>query len=415
MKAIINARIYDYKNYIENGYLLYDHQIVAVGPMEEFRGHFETYDARGKLILPGLLNGHTHIYSTLFRGCPLIASPTTFTEVLEQTWWTFDRCLDLDAVRTSAYAYARQSLEMGVTALIDHHASGTILNSLQTLHLALEDVGIKHLLCFETSNRFNLEACIQENQYALRLRGHFGMHASMTLSESTLDSISAVLGDQPIHIHVAESKDDVQDAKEKYDELIVNRLARHGLLNPDSILGHCVHITDEEAALIKSHDCYVAINPTSNLNNAVGLYNYDTIASHKLNILVGTDGLGANVAKEYQYLYYLAKQKIGEPSGVPLDWVKDVIQIGYDYYNRRSQRRIGRLETGYDSDFIIIDYDFITPISDKNIFAHVFFGVFESMKPQSVYIDGEKLVDQYQYVKEKKEREVDVINLWEKL
>lgn len=415
MKAIINAKIYDYENFIEEGYILYDRQIIAVGPMSEYSGKHEAYDAQGKLILPGLLNGHTHIYSALFRGSPLVASPENFTDVLKQVWWHFDKQLDLEAIQTSAYVYARECMKHGVTALIDHHASGVIQKSLLTLEMALTDMGIKHLLCFETSDRFDMDACIRENLYAVRQQGHFGFHASMSLSEDSLSTAKAYVKDHPIHIHVAESLDDVVDCKDKYGMPIVHRLQKHGLLNKDSILGHCVHIDEEEAELIKEHGCYVAINPTSNLNNAVGLYNCDLLKRHDLQVLVGTDGLGANVAKEYQYLYYVGKQQLNHPSSLDLNFVKQTITRGYEYFNKLSKRRIGRIAKGYDADMILLDYDFLTPMNQDNVFGHILFGVFENMHPMMVWIDGEKEVDQYKVVQNDKGRLEDVLRLWGRL
>lgn len=415
MKAIINARIYDYQNYIENGYMIYDHQILAVGPMSEFSGHFEIYDAKGKLLIPGLLNGHTHIYSALFRGAPFVASPNNFKEILDQIWWKFDALLTLDDIKASAYTYGEDCLRNGVTALIDHHASGTIKDSLLTLEIALQDLHIKHLLCFETSDRYDIEDCINENIYALDHHGHFGLHASMSLSDDTLTKVSGQLNGHPVHIHVAESIEDVQITKKAYGLDIVSRLASFKLLNEDSILAHCVHINKEEAQLIKEKKAYVAINPTSNLNNTVGIYQGHLLREENIPILVGTDGLGANIAKEYQALYYLGKTEENHPSKLSLDWIKDVIISGYDYFNRRSGLLIGQLKQGYQSDFLLIDYQYATPITEDNIFYHLFYGVFEQMKPFALFIEGQKYIDQYQLINPSKVNQNQVKNLWSRL
>ena len=160
MKAIINARIYDFENYIENGFVIYNESIIDVGDMKDYNGHYELYDAKGKLLIPGLINGHTHIYSTLFRGAPLQASPNNFLEILDQIWWKFDKELTLASIRESAKAYGQMSLLCGVTSLIDHHASGEIIGSLQVIHEELDKLKMKHLLCFETSDRFDIKECI---------------------------------------------------------------------------------------------------------------------------------------------------------------------------------------------------------------------------------------------------------------
>ncbi|MBN2796093.1 MAG: amidohydrolase family protein [Clostridia bacterium] len=415
MKAIINAKIYDYVNFIDNGYIIFDHQILAVGKMEDFNGHFEVYDAKGKLIIPGLLNGHTHIYSALFRGAPLISHPESFQDILDQIWWKFDKTLNLEDIKASAYTYGEACLKHGVTALIDHHASGTIDHSLLTIDIALHDLNIKHLLCFETSDRFDIQDCINENHYAIDRGGHFGLHASMSLSDETLNEIEENLKGSPIHIHVAESIEDVAITQQRYHKDIVNRLKDFNLLNEDSILAHCVHINDAEAKIIKESKCYIAINPTSNLNNAVGLYNNKLVTKYDIPILVGTDGLGANIAKEYQYLYYLGKMQTQHPSNLTLEWIRKTIINGYDYFNRRSGQLIGAIQQGYSADFILIDYQYPTPMNQENILYHLFYGVFDQLKPFALFINGEKYIDQYEYMSGSKVDLNQVKELWSRL
>lgn len=414
MKAIINARIYDYENYIENGYIIYNDKIVDVGDMADFDGHYELYDAKGMLILPGLINSHTHIYSALFRGSPLNASPNDFIQVLEQIWWKFDKALTLDAIKESAKAYCNESLLSGVTSLIDHHASGEIENSLLTLHHQLDHAGIKHLLCFESSDRYDIDACIDENTKYSSIKGHFGLHAGLSLSDASLEKIAA-RREKPIHVHVAESDIDEQISMASHGMRVVKRLEKYNLLSEDSILAHCLYINDEEAALIKKYKCSVAINPTSNLNNAVGLYNQSLLHEYDIPILVGTDGLGPNVAKEYQNLYYVGNQSNVHPSQIDLDWIKKQLKHSYAYFNKMNSTKIGLIEKDYISDFIMIDYQDITPINKDNIFGHVLFGVFEALKPHTVIIDGVKRVDQYALVNKQSIDHDIVEKLWRKL
>lgn len=415
MKAIINARIYDYENYIENAFVIFSKQIIEIGPMASFEGDYDVYDAKGMLLIPGLLNGHTHIYSTLFRGSPLVSAPNTFQDILDQVWWKFDSKLTLERIKASANIFAIDSLKFGVTSVIDHHASGTISNSLMTLHEGLKEVGIKHLLCFESSDRFDMDLCIKENEYAIRNHGFFGCHASMSLSDDSLKKIKRVIGRAPLHIHVAETVEDMQDAKINYDKTVVERLYDAKLLNPHSILAHCVHITEKDADMIKDASCVVAINPTSNLNNAVGLYNAKLLTDKAIDVIVGTDGLGSNVAKEYQYLYYLGKQQMMHPSKLSLDWIKKVIKFSYEFFNKQSQLKIGKFQAGYDSDFILIDYDFGTPITRENIFYHLFYGVFDQLKPFAVYVNGDKKIDQYKYLDLIKSHGPVIEELWGEL
>lgn len=161
----------------------------------------------------------------------------------------------------SGLVYGMDSIKSGVTTLIDHHASGLyIKGSLNEIKKSVCDtLGLRGIFCFETSDRFNIDECISENIEFSRDKsnkhcGVFGMHASMSLSDKTLEKISKVLGNLPIHIHIAESTDDVYDCMDKYNKTIVKRLDDFNLLNENSILSHCVHINDDEANIIEKEN-----------------------------------------------------------------------------------------------------------------------------------------------------------------
>ena len=206
MKAIINIKIYDYETYIENGYCIYGKEIIDVGDMANFPDFDgEIIDGQGKILLPGLINFHTHIYSTLVRGAAISYQPRTFKDILDQLWWKFDSKLDNTTTYHSAMVYGLESLKNGVTSLIDHHASGIdIMGSLESLKKAIVDkLGMRGIFCFETSDRFVITECIDENLAGLKYktsdaRGMFGLHASLSLSTETLLKVSRIIGSTSI-------------------------------------------------------------------------------------------------------------------------------------------------------------------------------------------------------------------------
>src|SRR5665648_103051 len=144
MKAIINVRLYDFVNYIDNGYIIFDKKIIEIGHMKDFNKTIDRIDGCRKLIIPGLINFHTHIYSALFRGLNINASPTTFRGVLEDIWWKYDSKLRLEDIGLSAMIYGSESMKSGVTAIVDHNASGEISGSLDVLRNVIKNhFGIK--------------------------------------------------------------------------------------------------------------------------------------------------------------------------------------------------------------------------------------------------------------------------------
>ncbi|MBD3335089.1 MAG: amidohydrolase family protein, partial [Candidatus Eisenbacteria bacterium] len=120
-------------------------------------------DAGGRLVTPGLVNAHTHIYSALARGIALKdAPPRKFDEILGRLWWRLDRALTLEEIALSAKLHGWECLRAGVTAIFDHHSSQTaIRGSLATIATALEELGLRAVLAFEVSDRDGPEAVRQ--------------------------------------------------------------------------------------------------------------------------------------------------------------------------------------------------------------------------------------------------------------
>ncbi len=406
MKAIINVKIYDYETYIEEGFCIFDEEIVEVGPMQDFTDFDgEIIDGKNKILLPGLINSHTHIYSTLVRGASIPFNPKSFRDILEQLWWKFDSKLDNETTYHSAMVYGLESLKNGVTSLIDHHASGIdILGSLGELKKAIVDtLGMRGIFCFETSDRFNVDNCIKENQAGLNydssdVKGMFGLHASMSLSEETLTTVGDVIGNAPIHVHVAESKEDEDDSLEKYNMTVVERYQKHNLLNPDSILAHCVHINEDEAKIISEKKAVIALNPTSNMNNAVGSFNIDIFRNNSIPIIIGNDGLGTNIAKEWTYFFFAGKAGINDPVGIGFDELLSYINGSYAYFGRQMGIKIGKIKTGYVADFVLVPYLNPTDMDENNAFGHVFFGLFDNFKPSCVIVKGKTLIENYRSI-----------------
>ena len=397
IKALINVRIYDYTNYIENGYIIFDEVILEVGQMNDFSNqNYELIDGEGDLVIPGLVNGHTHIYSTFARGMSVRFNPKDFQGILDDLWWKMDHSLDKDIVYYSAIVHAIDSLKNGVTTLIDHHASGQdILGTLNSLKEAVtETVGLRGAFAFETSDRFNIEACIEENlrfykeNQTAMARGHFGLHASMSLSEETLKRVSDVLDNAPIHIHVAESELDQTDALKHYQERVVHRLKRHGLLTPKSILTHALYVDQSEIDVIKAHDCVVALNVTSNMNNGVGLPDVMRFRKEGVPLIVGNDGISTTVVTEYLYLLYSMHHKASTPVDFGLDDVLDIIRQTYRYASSLFEIKLGEIKKDFKADFMRISYTPPTPMNTSNAFGHLFFGLFHSLRPKEVYING---------------------------
>ena len=189
--------------YFEDGAVVLDGDTVKeAGTLAEMKAKYpdaEFVDARGQVIMPGLINAHTHIYSGLARGLAIEGNnPTNFLEVLEGMWWNIDRHLTLDGTRASAYATVLDCIRDGVTTIFDHHASFCeIPGSLFAIKDVCQELGMRACLCYEVSDRDGEEKCdqaIQENADFARwakqadddlIKAMFGGHALFTISDKT--------------------------------------------------------------------------------------------------------------------------------------------------------------------------------------------------------------------------------------
>jgi len=112
-------------------------------------------DLKGKVLMPGMVCAHTHLYSSLVTGMPPPRSaPKSFLEVLKRVWWKIDEALDEEVIRYSALVGAMEAVKHGTTTIIDHHSSPNCIDgSLEYIVQALEEVGVRGVLCYETTDR----------------------------------------------------------------------------------------------------------------------------------------------------------------------------------------------------------------------------------------------------------------------
>jgi len=315
---------------------------------------------------------------------------TTFGEVLRGLWWRLDKALTLEDVYYSAAVPMLDQLRMGVTSVIDHHASPhAVRGSLVTIAEAAKMAGIRSNLCYEVSDRDGetiAQEGIDENVDFLRyckerdddmIKGLFGMHAQMTISAGTLLRAVEAAGaeDAGFHIHAAEGIEDVVDALAKHDLRVVERLFRYGVLNDKSIAVHCVHVTPEEIGMLAVSGVAVVHNPESNMTNAVGVSPVLTMMEKGVLVGLGTDGYTADMTESLRAAHAIHKHAAGIPSAGWAEPHQMFFENNRTIFNRYLDGKTGMLAENYYADLIIVDYDPPTPLGAQNIDGHMLFGV----------------------------------------
>ena len=361
--------------------------------LEQFPGD-ERWDAEGLVLMPGQICAHTHFYGAFARGMYIPGPPAKdFPEILQNLWWKLDKALDLPGVQASAEVCLVDAIRNGTTTLIDHHASQTAIDgSLDAVADAVLASGVRAALCYEVTDRDGATAAqagIAENvrfrsrvaqlrqhdaQAGDRLAATFGLHASLSLSDATLEACAAD-GDR-FHVHVAEHPSDEYDSLAKSGKRVVERLHAFGITGPQSIMAHCIHIDAWEMGLLRETGVFPTHQPRSNMNNAVGAADVTAMLRGGLPVCLGNDGFSNDMFAEMKVADMLQKLANGDPRYLGAD---KVLQMAVQN-NRRLAAQffdtpVGVIQPGAAADVILLDYHPTTPLSADNLPWHILFGV----------------------------------------
>lgn len=367
-------------------------------------------DAKGQLVMPGNICAHTHFYGAYSRGMEIPgAAPDSFPEILEKLWWPLDRSLSLEDVKYSAYVCILEAIQHGTTTLFDHHASqNAVRGSLTEIARVVEQTGIRASLCYEVSDRDGQERTeqgISENMAHIewvqkeapfngRLAATFGLHASLTLSDKTLVMCRQKCPDDTgFHIHVAEHSVDQYTTLEMSGLRVVDRLYNHGILGPHSIAVHAVHVDGKEMDLLRESKTWVTHQPRSNMNNAVGIAQIESMLRMGIPVCLGNDGFSNAMWEEWKTCYLAHKLWNRDPRSMGGYSVQQMaIYNNSDIATQQfGGTVIGKLVKGAKADIILVDYKPFTPMTEGNLPWHILFGFHESMVTTTI-VDGKILM-----------------------
>ncbi len=349
----------------------------------------------------GLVCAHTHLYSALARGITTAIEPSSdFVQILQHLWWRLDRAIDFPILRASASAGCADALFAGVTSLVDHHASPSCIDgSLSVIRDAYESLGIRGILCYETTDRNGREGALagvrenirfaeeldkgQSKTSASLVQAAIGGHAGFTLSAESMELLAdaARRTKRGIHIHLAEDRFDATESHSRYGKDLISRLDELGVLNEKSIIAHGLWLSSAEVELMNRRRAFLAHNARSNMNNAVG---YNSFLHTQANVVLGTDGMGADMLEELKFAVFRHRESTGPW------WPGDFLSC-LDRGNRLMETYIGigfgQLKVGYPADLVHWDYDPPTPLESANLAGHLAFGL-SSRSVKSVAVNG---------------------------
>ena len=395
---------------IEDGAIfIEDGRISKVGKTSELAGERaeEEIDAKGCIVMPGLICSHTHLYGMLLRGAPLFARikpPTDFMQNLQWIWWPVDEALTHEDAYASALVGCLEFLKTGTTMFADTYSGpNSIEGVLDRIEEAVRKIGIRGFISFEATERHSLEEgergvkecirCIKKLGDKGKVRGMLCLHASFTVSNDLLRMVRDKADElkAPITMHASEGLIDVYHNLERYGKRTIERLKDIGFLGRDFILAHCVHLNDDELRILAESGAGVAHNPMSNMLNAVGVAAIPKMIEMEITVGLGNDGYIFDGFENIRAAYLLHKVHSRDPRVMtPLQVLEMATIHGAKLYGIENE--VGSLEAGKHADIIVIKPDILpTPLNSETVYGHLVNTV-DGDDVQTVIVGGEVLM-----------------------
>lgn len=382
--------------------------IVAVGPAERVAGLVQAdqvVDCRGQIIIPGLINAHTHAAMTLLRG---------LADDLRLDVWLLGYMMPVerefvgpDFCDVGTRLACAEMLLSGVTTFNDMYYFEADVAK------ATADVGMRAILGqtvlkFPAPDAESYEQGLQRCRDFLQTwKGHplitpaVAPHAPFTTTAGILqDSTALALEfDVPLHIHLSETAIEVQDALRDFEHPPIEYVHRLGLLDAKVIAAHCVHIVDREIPLLYRSGAGVAHNPSSNLKLASGFAPVLKMRAAGVPVGIGTDGPASNndldMFEEARLASFLPKATSGDPTALP---AVEVFAMATSEGARalHLHGETGSLEVGKRADVVVVDQQAVhaTPrfhLGSHNVYSHLIYAA-KSADVRHVWVQGRQLL-----------------------
>ncbi len=374
-------------------------RIIAIGRSAKIEAQYtarEKIDASGKVIMPGLINGHTHIPMTLFRG---LADDLDLNEWLTKYIFPAEaKNVTEEFVRVGTRLGLAEMIRGGTTTYCDMYYFEDAIAD-ETAKAGVRGVLGETVIDFPVAdNKTHEEAMAYTEKYVKKWQRHplitpaIAPHAPYTVSEAHLKAIRA-FSDRtkaPIVIHVAETRKEVEDIQRDHGARPVNYLARIGFLNERVIAAHVVHANDEEIAVLKRTGTGVVHNPQSNMKLASGVMPVPQMLMANLNLGLGTDGAASNndlsMWEEMDTAAKLHKLSSNDPKVVTAEQALEMATIR-GARALHMEREIGSIEEGKRADLLIVDVDDLNQTPFYNVYSNLVYAT-KADDVRTVIIEG---------------------------
>ncbi len=362
---IKNARILGKNENILQSLLIKNDKIGDIGLEIPEANVDKIIDAQGKILMPGLINTHTHVSMTLFRG---LADDLSLDSWLNDYIWPTEAHLNGDYCYIGALLGCVEFIKSGTTTFNDMYFY------MEDVARAVEDSGLRACLSYgmidfndsekrENEIKANLELFENCNNIADgRIQVFLGPHAPYTASKDLLLKVRQLADElnTKIHIHVSETQKEVEDMVEETGMRPFEFLDSIDFLGPDVIAAHGVWLSDNEIEIIKRNNVKISHNPCSNMKLASGISPVAQMIDEDICVSIGTDGASSNnnldlieemkTASLLQKVSTLNPKVLNAAETVAMGTIKGAESLGLE-------DEIGSIEVGKKADIILVDRD----------------------------------------------------------
>lgn len=400
---------------IERGVVVIDGGIVTQVAESTNETADTVIDAKGGVVMPGLVNTHTHAGMTLFRG---YADDLALSDWLENHIWPAEAQLTENDLYVGTKLACLEMIRSGTTAFVDMYIH------VDKVARAVEESGMRAALSYgmiDLGDETRAESELKEGRRFVkewngradgRITTMYGPHAPNTCSREFLIKVKAQAkqDNAKIHIHVLETEAELNQMKEQFGMCSVNMLDEIGFLDSDVVAAHCVWLSDGDIDILSECGVNVSHNPVSNMKLASGIAPVPKMLARGVNVSLGTDGCASNnnlnLFEEMKMAALLHKVDTSDPTVLP---ARQVLEMATINGARAMGTNNGILKVGCMADVIIVDMDkpHLTPIYD--IPSHLVYSA-SGGDVRTTIVNGEVLMDDYKVLSMDEGNIIDAAN-----
>lgn len=374
-----------------------DNRLVAVGQVENNWQAEKVINGTGKLAMPGFVNCHTHAAMTLLRS---YADDLPLMRWLNDKIWPLEDNLIAEDIYWGTMLSIVEMIKSGTTSFIDMYFF------MEEVAKAVEETGIRAVLSRGMIGMApNAETAIQESEAMVktwhgaangRITTMFGPHAPYTCPPEYIQRVCALADryDVGVHIHLAETRTEVEDINNQYGKSPIQLMNELGVFDRHVVAAHCVHLDQEDLQILKDKEVGVAHNPESNMKLASGVAPVPAMLSLGINVGIGTDGASSNnnldMLQETRTAALLHKVTTGDPTVVPAYRALEMATV--NGARVLGLKDVGSLTVGAIADLILIDLEQPHLYPKHDIVANVVYSA-QASDVDTVIIDGKVVME----------------------